>query len=428
MKKHLLKILVAALAFLSVFFLLKLNKKNRDEYFQGIRPPVSSMDVPYDAYEFDADKGTTIERPSGTTIRIPANAFVDSSGNKVNGKVVLKVREFHQANDIFSAGISMSTDSSRSGFLESAGMIELRAFSNSAALELGEGKQAEISLASFRNAAGYQLYHMEKDKNWIVTDTFSTVSNTRKTNMLDSLQLVLKQASKQDIIFDMVANLDQVPYLKAFDGLKWKISKRDVDDKLMDAMRVNWDEVSVKPLFLSKRKYRLVFRKTMSLNDTDLVKEYQVTAIPIKNGAEITKNEMNFLYQNYDRVKLLVDAETERVKMQADLVNSFKINKMGIWNCDKLMNLKDLVYKEVAFNFNQLIDSQINKINLYVIYLDNNSVIEYSYKDWKKIGFVNGKKMQINLIIPGGKLIKIDENRIADALKKSNLRLVFDAK
>jgi len=312
--------------------------------------------------------------------------------------------------------------------LESAGMIELRAFSNSAALELGEGKQAEISLASFRNAAGYQLYHMEKDKNWIVTDTFSTVSNTRKTNMLDSLQLVLKQASKQDIIFDMVANLDQVPYLKAFDGLKWKISKRDVDDKLMDAMRVNWDEVSVKPLFLSKRKYRLVFRKTMSLNDTDLVKEYQVTAIPIKNGAEITKNEMNFLYQNYDRVKLLVDAETERVKMQADLVNSFKINKMGIWNCDKLMNLKDLVYKEVAFNFNQLIDSQINKINLYVIYLDNNSVIEYSYKDWKKIGFVNGKKMQINLIIPGGKLIKIDENRIADALKKSNLRLVFDAK
>jgi len=426
MKKHLIKILVAALAFLSVFFLIKLNKKDKEDYFQGIRPPISTMDLPFDTYVFDADKGTTIERPNGTMIRIPANAFVDSSGNKVNGKVVLKVREFHQANDIFRAGISMSTDSSRTQFLESAGMIELRAFSNSAALELEEGKEAEISLASFRNAAGYQLYHMEKDKNWIVSDTFSILKNTRKQNMLDSLQLVLTQASKQDIIFDMVTNLEDVPYLKAFDGLKWKISKKDIDDELLNAMRVNWDEVSVKPLFLSKSKYRLVFRKTMSLRDTDLVKEYQVNAIPIKNGAEITKNEMNFLYQNYDSVKLLVDAETERVKMQADLVNSFKINKMGIWNYDKLMNLNDLVYREITFNFKKQIDSQVTKMNVYAIYLDNNSVIEYAYKDWKKIGFLKNRKMQLNLILPGGKLIKIDENMISDALKKSQATLVFD--
>lgn len=426
MKKHLLKILVAVLAFMSVFFLLKTNKKDKDDYFQGIRPPVSSMDVPYDAYEFDADKGTTIERPNGTMIRIPANAFVDSSGNKVNGKVVLKVREFHQANDIFSAGISMSTDSSRTQFLESAGMIDLRAFSNSKALELAEGSQAEISLAAFRNAAGYQLYHMEKDKNWIVSDTFSTVKNTRKQNMLDSLQLVLTQASKQDIIFDMVTNLEEVPYLKAFNGLKWKISKKDVDDELMNAMRVNWDEVSVKPVFLSTKKYRLVFKKTIPTNDKDMMRKYQVTATPLKNGAELSKNEMNFMYQNYDSVKLLVDAETERVKLQTDLVNSFKINKMGIWNCDKLMNLTDLVYKEVAFNFKKQIDSQITKINLYAIYLDNNSVIEYAYKDWKKIGFLKNRKMQLNLITPAGKLIKIDENMISNALKKNDAKITFD--
>jgi hypothetical protein len=30
------------------------------------------------------------------------------------------------------------------------------------------------------------------------------------------------------------------------------------------------------------------------------------------------------------------------------------------------------------------------------------------------------------LIIPGGKLIKIDENMISDALKKSQATLVFD--
>jgi hypothetical protein len=100
---------------------------------------------------------------------------------------------------------------------------------------------------------------------------------------------------------------------------------------------------------------------------------------------------------------------------------------MGIWNCDKLMNMNDLVYREVAFNFKQKIDSQLNKINIHVIYLDNNSVIEYSYKNWKKIGFVKSKKMQIKLIKPGGKLIIIDEKVVAAVIGKGEAILIFDA-
>ena len=430
MKKHLLKILVAVLSFLTIFFVWKMNKNDKDEYVQGIRPPQASINIPFDDYSFDVDQGITIQRQNGTLIRVPANAFVDSSGKKVSGKVLVKVREFHAADDIFRSGIPMSVDSSRNAFLESAGMIEIRAFANGSALELAQGTEADISLAGFRNSKGYRLYHLENDKNWKVTDTFSTVKNDLKLRGLDSLQLVLKQAEKKDIIFDMVTNMDEAPYLKAFEGLKWKISKRDVDDNLLEAMRVQWDEVSVKPIFLSNKKYKLIFKKQMAMmgdSTPDLIKTFQVNAIPIKNGAEISNNEMKYLYQNYDSVKVLIDAETERFKKQADLLNSFKIQKLGIWNCDKLMNMNDLVYKEVSFNFKENIDPKINNISLYVIHLDNNSVIEYRQNYWNKVGFVKNTKMQLKLVMPGGKLIQIDHAKISNALSKGDSRIVFDS-
>jgi len=431
MKKHFLKILFAVLACITIFFLVKLKKQTKDEYNQSIHPPLSSNNIPFDEYKFDAKKGILIQRPSGTVIRIPPNAFVDSSGKKVDNKVLLKVREFHQANDIFRSGIPMSLDSTRNGFLESAGMIELRAFSNESSIDLDEGIQAEISLAAFRNSVGYNLYYLDNDKNWITTDSFMTTKNIIKSNALDSMQLVLKNAERKDLIFEMVTNLDQAPQLKAFEGLKWKISKNDVNQKLMDAMRVQWDDIIVKPIMLSSKKYKLIFKKQMALtieSNKSLEKTFQINAIPIKNGSEVNKNEMTFLYQNYDSIKLLVDQETDRLNKQADLVNSFKIRKLGIWNCDRIISLSNLVYREVDFKFVAKCDPKINKPSLYVINLDNNSVIEYLYKDWNKVGFIIGTKTQVSLVIPGGKLITIDEKTVSTALSKGDSKFVFDTK
>jgi len=429
MKKYLLAILFATLACITIFLLLKNKKQQNDSYHQGIHPPISSDNISFDSYEFEAERGILIERPNGTLIKIPPNAFVDSSGNKVNSKVLLKVREFHQADDIFRSGIPMSVDSTRKGFLESAGMIEIRAYSNQSAIELADGSQAEISLAAFRNSIGYKLFYLENDKNWVAKDTFNTIKNSGKLKAIDSLQLVLKNAERKDLIFEMVTNLDQAPQLKAFEGLKWKIAKKDINDKLMEAMRVQWDDVVVKPILFSSKKYKLVFKKRMDLRGDSysaIDKVYQVNAIPVKNGIEIANSEMSFLYQNYDSIKFVVDQETERLNKQTDLVNSFKINKLGIWNCDRLRFFSDLVYKEVDFNFKTKIDLKINKISLYVINLDDNSVIEYLHKDWGRVGFVLGKKMQLNLVIPGGKLVEVDDKAISKALTNGNARLVFD--
>ena len=88
--------------------------------------------------------------------------------------------------------------------------------------------------------------------------------------------------------------------------------------------------------------------------------------------------------------------------------------------------MNELVYKEVGFNFKGNIDPKINNISLYVIYLDNNSVIEYRPNQWNKVGFLQNSSMQLKLVIPGGKLVQIDDAIITNALDKGDSRIVFE--
>lgn len=62
-----------------------------------------------------------------------------------------------------------------------------------------------------------------------------------------------------------------------------------------------------------------------------------------------------------------------------------------------------------------------------MIYLDNNSVIEYRPYQWNKVGFLRNSRMQLKLVIPSGKLVQIDEKMISEALDNGKSRLVFDA-
>ena len=51
-------------------------------------------------FTVDATKDTTLLYNTGSLIKIPANSFVDALGNKVEGLVELKYREFHNVGEI----------------------------------------------------------------------------------------------------------------------------------------------------------------------------------------------------------------------------------------------------------------------------------------------------------------------------------------
>jgi len=107
-------------------------------------------------------------------------------------------------------------------------------------------------------------------------------------------------------------------------------------------------------------------------------------------------------------------------------MNTFRINRMGIWNIDKIMKMEDVEWREVEINFKENVDKDINQLSPYVLYVENNSLIEYSPGDWKKIGFKKGIKMKLKLVMPGGNLKEFGSDEIEEQLKTGLKKLTFE--
>jgi hypothetical protein len=412
---------------LSLAFLISsCTKKKPTLYRQEIKPPISANDIPFEQYTFNADSGVVIERPTGTTIKIPASAFINNKGEIVKGNLSLKVREFHSSEDIFRSGIPMSVNNSRSDFLESAGMIELRAFANGDTLELATGKNATISLAAFKNSAGFRLYNLDNSSNWNATDTFSNSSNQRKQIKIDSLNLILSD-TLNDVIFDFLTSYNSTPELVPFKGLQWKINKKDLPEDFEDALRINWDDIKITRKG-KKFKFDLKLLNGEWGEKKKVFKKLSFVASPIKNGKTLDRNEVNDLSKLNDSVKVQIEQEIARVKKEADLLNTFSINKMGIWNIDKIMNLPLDGKYQVSFDFENEFNSDIARVAVFVILVDENAVIPFFKEDWGKIPFKKGRKMKLKVLLPNNQIALVDENDVQLTISNATDKLNFKTK
>jgi len=410
---------------IGVYFFLPKNER----YIQQINPPIKNADLPFSEIVFNADSAITIEKENGTLIRIPANAFTNQQGKAISGKVSFKYRTFENAIDIFRSGIPMSTNQDRNTFLQSAGMIELNAYQEGNQLMLKPEKYIDVELASFKKTDGYELYYLNDSANWNVTNNFTNIENSRKKLKLQNLITPISpnpEDSIQDLIFEIVANLNDAPYLKSFENLKWKIDRKNISDELLEAMRVDWDDVAIKEINKRKMKYEMVFTKTMrDFSSNAVTKTFKVNASPVfnKNEKRAFRNDFAEKMKDYEINFAKYTAEKLRLEQEADMVNQFRINKMGIWNVDKIMNDADLLITNISFDFEKEIDPSTNHIMTYVIYEDNNSVISYLPKDLKKVGLLRNKKMKILAILPNNKIAIVNDDEIKAQLKISADRL-----
>jgi hypothetical protein len=427
MKKHIKKIIALLLAIVVTVSVIMLLRDDKASYEQNIKPPVSIKDIPFDTYTFDVDSGIIIKRNTGTMVKIAPGCLVDSSGQMIKGLVNLSVREIHDVESLFYSGIPMSIDVRRENFLQSAGMIELRAESNGKKVDFAKNAAAEIELASFKEAKNYQLYHLKEDQNWSVTDTFISKINIRKSEALEQLDQKYKNR-REDLYLDLVTNLDQSPYLKPYTGIQWKVASKDVNEELLDAMRMDWDEVKVIPPSGLNKKYKLVFKgKTTSYSDTGVLRTHTVKAIPIRFGKKISNNAMLDLIGENESILAQMEDEKKRIEKESDMVNAFKIDKMGIWNVDKIMKSDDIIWANIGFDFEDKIDLNINKITIYLMFINENSVIQYLPKDWNKVGFKKSSAIKIRAVLPGDKVVEVGGDQISAKLK-ANGKIIFSTK
>lgn len=434
MKKNIKKatyLLLFLLAAAAVYFLYP--NKNKEEILQI--SPLAGADIPYREYSFCNDTSFSVVTETGTRVSIPAD-ILETAEDKIGPcSLVLKIREFHDAWALFRAGIPMQI-SGTNNYLQSAGMIDIQITQKGKSVTIQANKQIEVELAGYRSSEGYDLYYLDGGSNWIKKDTFVIDTNLRKNIQLNKVRQLPEKpedtlSSTGDLIFEIVADLKQVPYLEPFKGLSWKVSQKDQRPELFKALRMQWDKVSVNEVNRRRMEYELVFAKSMQVDSgPDIKRTFSVKASPVFSGWRKSKARKTFSEQLavYEEALRKLKEEEKRLEAEADLLNKFKIDKLGIWNIDRICSESNMFYVDASFDFENEMKDKIPSMKLYAVYEDLNSVIPYTKKEWKKVGLHTSGKMSLVAVLNAGTLAIVEYPAIQAVVNKEEKTAFFRSK
>jgi hypothetical protein len=378
-------------------------------------------------YAYKQDTSIRIATPKGTVINIEPNTFAHANGTAVSNQIIIKVREMHTANEIFKSGIPMSVDGARKDFLQSGGMLEIRAFDNKEELVIANGKSIGVALAQYTPSGGYSLYHLNENQNWQVNDSFVVQKNERKRNGLAKIFDFFKNPSRQAVNneFEIVANVKESPQLRAFQNQKWRIIDGTNPKMVQTAMRMSWDDVVVNPVNLKQKIYRLTFTRALTVQGSgEQNKSLTVQASPVNVSDTAFAKQLI----NYEETIVKMNNEKLRLEAEADMVSSFRIRQMGVWNIDKIMNKDELTSVSLKFDFEKELDPYVHHIKLFVLHEDDNSVIYYLPQDWKNIKLSKVKRNSLIAVLPGNRVAVVDANTVKSKMQLGGSEINFTTK
>ena len=417
---------IALVIITAVSFILMKSKAARHHHLI-INAPLESNDIAFDQYRIHLDSNITIERNTGTQLKIPANSFTRKDGSKPTGAVYLKVREMHDPYAIMRSGIPMEVAGTDGKYLQSAGMIEIRAYEGDNELKIEDGKAIGVELAAYKESGDYSLYFLKEDSQWETKDSFSYQPNERRKNKMNELSKSLTppidSIADNDFVFAITGDTNYMPELKAFMEQEWLLLEKDKLQSAKKAVRQNWSNVTITQVNKRKMQYRIRF----VFND-EKAKEYGVDSVysflakPVMSSDQSRrKNRKEFAQkmEEYERLVKHNEAERERVKLQAEMVNAFSINQTGVWNIDKIMK-EEVIITKVNFDFENEMKGSKTEHKIFMVFEDNNSVIYVSRSEWDKIPFPANQRVSIAAVLNGSQVAFIPSEVVKSSVRKGN--------
>jgi hypothetical protein len=353
----------------------------------ALQAPMPSIQQPYgNLVVNDAENGETLNYESGSKIIVPASAFVDEKGKPVKGKVDIQYREFNDHVDMFLAGVPKEMDKHQN--LQSVGMMEIKGFQDGKPVYLSMDKTLEVELqgkvAANIPTSDLKVYAYGKQEDaweYVTNDnvevlaTTSTTTNGTASNgipenakteealLAEARKTLARSEPSKPIqpgvrenmqIFKFDINKEEFPELAAYNqNVELMALASQMTAGTFDT---SWNSVTLTGLGKNKYSMELVYET----NDKDIVRTFEVYP-----AVEYTK-EAEELYQEklkeYEiRMKqwetdVLVEVEhlkegeaIENTVAWKEIINKFKINRFGLWNCGKEIELENTLKVNASF-------------------------------------------------------------------------------
>ncbi|WP_156039774.1 hypothetical protein [Aureispira sp. CCB-QB1] len=374
----------------------------------AVSPPIQGLDIPFQSYSVATSDGMTIETATGTTIEIPANAFVDKDGNPISGNVEIKFREFHDATDIIASGIPMHNPETGE-YMETAGMFEIKGEQAGQEIFVKGDKDIKVNLASFNEGNQFNFYKLgPKDCRWEDKGTAAATPNVKKQERLAALDAALppvpvkprKHSNVENFVFDLDVNYSMFPELKTFKGVVWEYAGEGKNPEKNEwIFSSDWDKIKLEK---SPTGY---FELILSNKE----KDFKTLVRPVLSDenyeealAAFTETKM----KAYNEVKKAQKDERERLVAQANLVRTFNVGGFGIYNWD-IWHKPGRTRCAAQPKFDELakVNSDINKkISYFLVMGKQHSVVRYRPTDLSKFSFDPVDENALLAILPEGKV------------------------
>jgi len=382
-----------------------------------IKSPFPAYEKEYSEYTVMAENADTLAYNTGTKIYIPKNVWLDSAGNEVKGEVKVNYREFHNAKDIFLAGMSLNYDSANyKGSLETAGMFELRAFKDGKALHINTQSAVKVEMASYDASSNYNFYSLdEKNGKWNYQGTAAPKVNPEIKTINDKIKVLQAKDSfpldpNKTFAFNYNAALDVYfgnNYSKVYKNYRNKKVRRKINSygaSMSEIYGNRWTQVSYKgikfyawqmlwkrdndkkmPYWVLHKRHNLVTLKylgnnryLMTLkNERNKTISLVIKAImPLKVLYSVPANARK---EDYDKVLSEIKKQQEHIIAQAEVYRTFNVKTVGTHNWDRVYHLKQVYTAKAKFTF----DNQTNMAtipNVFYFIAKNKSFVFIS--DW----------------------------------------------
>lgn len=270
-------------------------------------------------FTFNTAKSQDLILPTGSTVHVPANAFVDKNGIPIKGKVTIEWNEYHSISDVISSGIPMDYDSLGQGYdLVTGGMFKIKGFQKGEEVFIANNKQLQVDIASTNQRRGMNFYSFdETTQKW-------TYETTKSFESKQSTKEKQSTISTSKIVLDLNLATNRFPELKDQLILGWE-TLEDLDGKTKQVLEKRSFTTT-----LTKRLTDSTYMVAIQLYDQDnTTYELEVQPYTYEQGkAASVANKLKALKTQKELTTYFNDVASGKI------VRSYPINAFGIYNWD----------------------------------------------------------------------------------------------
>ncbi|MEM0992939.1 MAG: hypothetical protein AAGI49_07865 [Bacteroidota bacterium] len=382
----------------------------------AIQQPLENIEVYKQVHTVDAAEAQTISMDNGSSIEVPANAFVDANGQAVTGAVDIEYREFHTPAQIIASGIPMTviTDEGEE-WMQTAGMFEIEGKANGTAVFIAEGKALNVNMASEVDGAYDFWYFDEEQGNW---DNLGTSQPTPNTAVANEVATPARAAVstpqpprrprtlKKEYALNFELDYTQFPSLKDKEGVVWQYNGDSPEDAPSNNTWIyseDWTDIELK--HIKGEEYQVIL--------TSDRKDYSIIVVPVLTGDdyEAAMEAYRLEFQAYEAAIATANRPSEVALQRSAFLRSYQVQNFGVYNYDVLYKDPKRVQLAASFEFDGVYNTPIFKeaVQVFLITADDRAVVKFNDSSRDYFSVNPNAKNKLVAILPGNKIAVLDE-------------------